>query len=96
VFTRECDAREHFGDRMGQLAGCQIKGHENDLLGVIRELQRESQRHLEEDTQVIRAMQSLKCEHAEALRRAEESGYNRGVRDMKALAEAQFGSEVLV
>jgi hypothetical protein len=68
---------------MGALTGCQIKGHEHALLAVIREQERELARHRHEDTQLIRAMEIMRAEHAEALRRAEETGYGRGVRDME-------------
>ena len=82
VLTREQDAAAHFGGQMGALAACQIKGHENNLLAVIREQEGELARHRNEDTQLIRAMESIRAEHTQALRRAEEIGYDRGVRDM--------------
>lgn len=96
VFTRVQDAAEHFGGTMGALAACQIKGHEHNLLAVIREQEAELAVHRIEDGHIMRAMASLQSEHAEALRRAEENGYSKGVRDMKALAEKQFGEAVMV
>ena len=82
VFTREVDAAEHFGTTLGAQTACQIKGHEHDLLHVIRKQEAELARLRAEDTDLTRAMASMQYEHAEALRRAEETGYNRGVRDM--------------
>lgn len=94
VFQTERGAEEHFGGTRAALAGCQIKGHEHSLLTVIRDQEAELVRHREEDTELTRAMQSLKCEHERALRRAEELGFGRGVKEMQRLASEQFGREV--
>ena len=39
------------------------------------------------DTQLHRHIDALKADHAVALRRAEEAGYDKGVRDAQALAK---------
>ena len=82
VFTRAVDAGEHFGGFEGALAACQIKGHEHGLLQLVRELEAQLRRYREEADPLTRAMEGMRCEHAQALRRAEEAGYDRGVRDM--------------
>jgi hypothetical protein len=83
VFTRAEDAQEHFGATQGALTGCQVKGHEYGLLGVIREQERELASYREEIDPLTLAMLGMKAEHAEALRCAEEAGYSKGVRDMR-------------
>jgi hypothetical protein len=82
VFTNQRDASEHFGGHQGELAGCQIKGHENALLRIIRDQQLELSVLRAEDGQFIRAMMSMQVDHAQAVRKAEEAGYDKGVRDM--------------
>jgi hypothetical protein len=83
VFTREVDAAEHFGSDQGALTACQIKGHEHLLVSKIREQERVILSHLQETDPLLRAMECMRSEHAQALRRAEELGYGRGVRDMQ-------------
>jgi hypothetical protein len=85
VFTREQDAAEHFGADQGALTACQIKGHEHLLVQKIREQEELIRSYLHEDATVLRAMAAMESDHAHALRRAEEDGYNRGVCDMLTL-----------
>jgi transposase len=97
VFRNERHAREHFGADQGSLAACQIKGHEHALLRVIREQEEQLARYRSEDGDIVRAMESMRGEHAAALRRAEELGYDRGVQDGKryALSEANYARRSL-
>jgi hypothetical protein len=81
VFTREQDAAEHFGGTMGALAACQIKGHEHFLVREIRELERQVAMWVDERVPVLLALEAMRTEHADALRREEEIGYARGLRD---------------
>lgn len=94
VFRREVDARAHFGDWPEALAGCQIKGHEGRLLGVIRAQERELRQYRTEDGEIMRAMEELRSESAAALKLEEEKGYVQAVRDMQELALKQFGRKV--
>lgn len=96
VFTSRAGAAAHFGGHQGSLAACQIKGHEHHLLDKIREQEAELAEYRGEDNAILRALQGLRFEADERVRRAEEIGYDRGVRDMKAMAETQFGAEVTV
>jgi hypothetical protein len=83
VFTRRVDAAEHFGaDELAQPA-CQIKGHEHRLVQKIREQESDLARWRDELEPTLRALEEMRGEHSIALRRAEEEGYNRGVRDMR-------------
>lgn len=83
VFTRAVDAREHFGNGPISLPACQIKGHENNLVRVIREQESQLARYRAEDSDILRAMESLRSEHSATMLTAEEVGYDRGVQDMK-------------
>lgn len=84
VLRSEASAREHFGATQLSEPSCQLKGHEHGLVGIIRKQEVELARYRAEDSDLIRVLESLKSEHAEALRREEEKGYARGVEDMKA------------
>lgn len=50
----------------------------------IRRLEEEISRHRAEDSDVMRSIYTLEADHRQALIRAEEDGYGKGVRDMKA------------
>jgi hypothetical protein len=82
LFRREADASAHFGGTRLAEPGCQLKGVDTSLLDIIRKQEEELQRYRSEDTDLIRAMRRMESEHDVALRRAEEKGYDRGVRDM--------------
>ena len=89
VFTSfEC-AKEHFGSSEGCDPGCveKLKGGEHGLLRRVRELEEQLIPYLHETSAVETYVHSLKADHAAALRREEERGYNKGVRDMRAEVE---------
>lgn len=96
VFTSSAGASAHFGEIQGSLAACQIKGHEHHLLDKIREQERVLESYRSDDGQIMRAMQALRWESDQRVRHAEEDGYSRGLRDMRAIAEKQFGALVIV
>lgn len=84
VFTHERWAREHFGASQMQTAACQIKGSEGHLLAALRKAEDQLASYRAEDNDLMRAYHGIQAEKVEAERRAEEKGYERGVRDMKA------------
>lgn len=94
VFTNERDAAEHFGGSLMALAACQIKGHEHNLIAKIRAQELLLDTYRAADSQVLRAMESMRSEHVTALRTMEETGYGRAVIDMQKLAVLQFGKEI--
>lgn len=80
-------AREHFGDDMGDLPVCKMRlPGEHELLSALRKAQRELRRFYAEDTDLIRAIYAMRADHADALRREEERGYEKGLADGRALA----------
>lgn len=79
-------AAEHFGADQGAEPACKIAESDKGLVGYIRELEGDLETCRQEDTPLHRRIGSLICEHATALRREEEKGYARGLRDGRALA----------
>lgn len=82
VFTRQQDALEHFGAWDGAEPACKLARSEQLLVGYIRELEGELQRWQRESHPLLLAIATQRSEHTEALQRAEEDGYARGLRDM--------------
>lgn len=78
VFTERAAAAIHFGTggalRQDQPA-CRID------IAEYREMEEIVRRYADEDSDLHRAMYRMQSEHAVALRRAEEAGYARGLRD---------------
>lgn len=84
VFTSPKWAAEHFGFDQGEAPACKLASHEGHLVTYIRRLEAEIARYRQDDSDVMRSIMSLECDHRQALLRAEEKGYEKGVRDMKA------------
>jgi hypothetical protein len=82
VFTRAVDAAEHFGAHQDDTPACCLHNHEHHLVHYIRRLEGELARYRAEDSDVMRSICAMEADHRRALIRAEEEGYNRGVRDM--------------
>lgn len=78
-------ARRHFGATEGDRPVCQMRvPGEHSLLAALRAAQDELARHRAEDTDLMRALYEMQSDHAAALRREEERGYARGLRDARA------------
>ena len=85
TFTTPGAARDHFGGDLLSLAGCQIKaGDERGLLMALRKAEDELTRYRAEDSDADRRHNALAADHAQALKREEERGYDKGVSDMAA------------
>lgn len=90
VFTRLKDAAEHFGRDdacEADVPACKLSAAHGHLVHYIRKLEDELRRYQTEDSDVMRAMYSLEADHRQALIRAEEAGYNKGVRDVSNLQD---------
>jgi hypothetical protein len=84
VFRTQVDARNHFGSTEASDPACKIKAPgEFALLQALRNSEDELARYRREDSDVLRAMWSMQADHATALQREEEKGYERGLRDAK-------------
>lgn len=92
VFHTEMEARNHFGSTESSEPACRIKlAGEFSLLRALRNAEDELARYRLEDSDVLRAMHSMQSDHAQALRREEEKGYERGLRDARATASETNG-----
>jgi hypothetical protein len=78
------DAVNHFGKLEGSETACKIKAAgEYALLQALRNAEEQLARYRAEDSDALRAMWSMTADHAVALRREEEKGYARGLRDAR-------------
>lgn len=82
VFSSRQFAVIHFGLDGTALPACKIAAHEGHLITYIRDLEARLDRYRADDSDVMRSIYTLEADHRQALSRAEEEGYNRGVRDM--------------
>lgn len=84
TFTTYVTAREHFGTKPSSEAACIIRvslGGERGLLRALRDAEDELATYRDEDTQLMRHLASIQSRHSQALRDAEDAGYDRGLRD---------------
>lgn len=85
VFTSRKYAAEHFGASEGDVPACRLSHSEGHLIIYIRKLQRELASYRREDNLILRAWDAKVMEGINAVRRAEEAGYSRGVQDAKKM-----------
>jgi hypothetical protein len=75
-------ALQHFGADQGALPACQMRvPGEHHLLEYLRKAEAELDAYRQEDTELHRAIHAMASDHDRAIRRAEEDGYNKGLRD---------------
>ena len=87
VFTSHKAAALHFGafdSCEPDTTACKLMAHQEHVLEYIRGLEDEIRLYQAENHPMLKAMFTLEADHRQALIRAEESGYNKGVQDMKA------------
>lgn len=84
VFINRHEAGIHFGADVAGTCAC-VLPHEQHLVEYIRDLEAQLGRYRADDSDVMRSIMTLEADHRAALQREEEKGYERGVRDMKAL-----------
>ena len=73
TFHDEESARNHFGETAIVVPMCQI------FSTTVRAMEKELAGYREEDTELHRQIKQIRCEHFLELRRAEESGYAKGL-----------------
>lgn len=101
TFTTVGSARDHFGIEIDAFPGCIIRhmhpgtvapvplGEEKGLLMELRIAQKELARYRVEDSDTDRKFYAMQADHQTALRKAEEEGYAKGLRDgMKEAIDA--------
>lgn len=92
AFTKaqERHARDHFGDDQDAKPVCQIRlAGEAALITLLRKQERELARYRSEDCDTLRVLHSMRADHARALRREEERGYEKGLADGRAVHAEQ-------
>lgn len=90
TFKTPGSARDHFGGDMGATAACRIKaGSERGLLMALRKAEAIIARYQAEDSPMYQILVTQQQRHADALRTAEELGYERGLADGRDEAEIQ-------
>ena len=100
AFTRAHErwARQHFGADQDALPVCQMRlPGEHHLLTILRKQEDELNAYRSEDTDLWRSLYAMSADHAAALRREEEQGYEKGLADGRAYptsADHQSGEAV--
>lgn len=99
LFSDERCARQHFGRDEGSTPACIIKGGEGGLLEALRRAEEAADDAIQlmqsESTDAAKAYHSQRCRHSQALIAAEQTGYDRGLADGRALRKSE-GSDALV
>lgn len=75
TFVDAAEAALHFGPRIYSDPACSVDAEH------LRELERQLDGYREEDTDLHRQIAAMECRHQQAVMRAEEAGYARGLRD---------------
>ena len=86
VFTSRREAALHFGafdSCEPDVTACKLMSHQQNVLEYIRGLEEEIRLYQAENHPTLKAMYAVEDEMRRAVIRAEESGYNKGVQDMK-------------
>lgn len=78
-------AQLHFGDGPDREPVCKISAEDRGLVRRFRAMERELERYRDEDSDKDRQMAGMCADHARALQREEEKGYERGLRDGRNL-----------
>ncbi len=93
TMAQERWAREHFGDDDTAKPVCLIRSAgESALLSALRSAERELATYRREDNRILRAMWAMQADHAVALIREEERGYEKGLKD--GAAHTHKGTEL--
>lgn len=79
IFTDREKAQEHFGASVECKPLCQIYGT------TVRNMEKELAAYRNENSELHRQIAHLQCEHTQALMRAEEAGYAKGLADGRKL-----------
>ncbi len=85
TFTKEWDAKAHFGRDEGCAPACQIKGAEGGLVAALRRAEQDAADAWDaihnETTDTAKAYHAQAARHREQLIAIEQIGYDRGLRD---------------
>lgn len=93
LFTDRGAAALHFGEDLMADPACKLTAMEGGLLALIRAQEQQLQVFRTEETASYREFYALGARHAEAVRRAEEAGYARGLVDAKDVQAVESAAE---
>ena len=82
-FTDREAAALHFGDHLQGDPACKLNAMEGGLLALVRAQEQELQAFRTEETASYREFFALGAQHTQAIHRAEELGYARGLADAR-------------
>jgi hypothetical protein len=85
IFTSYAEAELHFGRSCMSNPTCTVSAAE------LRDMENQLERYRQEDTELHRTLHRMQAEHSVALRREEEKGYLRGIRDVKVHGNTKYG-----
>jgi hypothetical protein len=87
LFFDEAAASAHFGQHEGRTPACQIKSSEGGLVRALREAEEEAERAWSavhsEGAEGLKAWRAAMTRNARAVESAEQTGYDKGLRDMR-------------
>ncbi len=86
TFTDEAEAREHFGTQEGEICACKLTKDEKGLVGLLRDAWKRLDEFYREDNASCREFHALGAKHSTELREAEQTGYDKGLADGRALS----------
>lgn len=86
LFSRHADAALHFGGSILQEPICRVAAQEGGLVILVRELEERVEDLRQEISSDENRHYAREAAHASALRREEERGYERGLRDGQEIA----------
>jgi hypothetical protein len=87
VFTSRKWAAEHFGADESATPACKLTNSEGHLVTYIRKLEAELAAYRDERDEILMAWNAMQSDNLQAVIRAEEKGYGKGVRDAKRMFE---------
>ncbi len=85
VFLNPTHAAEHFGRDEGSTPACKLSSSEGHLVTYVRKLERELDSYRAENSDIEKAWFAKDYECREAVRNAEQKGYDMGVRQANAM-----------
>lgn len=94
LFTNPRHAAEHFGASEASEPACKL-GDNSGLIALLRQQEKALASYRAEDNALLRGWNESESTWRDRVRRAEEVGYDRGVRDVLAMYEAGTISQLI-
>jgi hypothetical protein len=85
LFISRKRAADHFGAEPADPPACKLRSHEVHILVALRKAQEELASYRTDDSDLMRSIYSLEDDSRRAVIKAEQAGYDKGVKDMRDL-----------